>query len=162
LSFDELLKRAGGFEQLFKEAREGGVNLEREVQRALRKDSLLFRTVGYTVLKMGDGMVEVSFPFSRAITRRGGIVHGGVTMYTLDTVCGLAVMTVNPGPDQLTLALSVDFLAPLRKGPFVARGTIIRAGGSTAVAEGEIRDANRQLCAKSLGTFYLTGKKTKR
>jgi hypothetical protein len=53
LSFDELLKRAGGFEQLFKEAREGGVNLEREVQRALRKDSLLFRTVGYTVLKMG-------------------------------------------------------------------------------------------------------------
>lgn len=142
--------------------RESGANLEEVVQRALRVDNPLFKIVGYTVLKMGEGIVELSFPFSRAISRRGGMVHGGVTMYTLDSVCGLAVMTVNPGLDQLTLEINVSFLELLRKGPFVARGIMVRAGRATAVAEGEIRDADGRLCAKSLGTYYLTGKETKK
>jgi acyl-CoA thioesterase len=70
-------------------------------------------------------------------------------------------MTVNPGTDQLSLELNVSFLAPLKKGPFTARGVVIRRGGSTAVAEGEIRDADGRLCAKSLGTFYLSRKRSK-
>jgi len=159
LSLDELLSQAGGFAELFKQARESGANVEGEVQRALRADSALFKMVGCTVLKIGEGIVELGFPFSRAISRRGGMVRGGVTMYAMDTVCGLAVMTVNPGKDQLTLEINVSFLRPLKKGPFVARGIIVRAGGATAVAEGEIMDADGRLCAKSLGTYYLTGKR---
>ena len=162
MNFDELLRQAGGFERLFKLAKASGVNLEEEVQRAMRADSALFRIVECRVSKVGKGVVELSFPFSGTITRRGGIVHGGVVMYAMDTVCGLAVMTVNHGTDQLTLELNVSFLEPLKKGPFVARGTVVRAGRATAVAEGEIRDAEGQLCAKSLGTYYLVGKKTSR
>ena len=162
MSLDELLNQAGGFAELFRQARESGANPEEEVQRALRADSALFKMVGCTVLKIGEGIVELSFPFSRAVSRRGGMVHGGVTMYTLDSVCGLAAMTVNSGLDQLTLEISVSFLEPLRKGPFVARGTIVRSGSATAVAEGEIRDADGRLCAKSLGTYYLTGRRKRK
>jgi acyl-CoA thioesterase len=160
-NFDELLARVGSFERLFEEGGKMGLNVEEQVERVFRADSELFRTVGFEVLKMRDGVSELRFPYSKRITRRGGIVHGGIVLYTMDTACGMAVMTVNSGTDQLSLEINVSFLAPLKKGPFTARGVVIRKGRSTAVAEGEIRDADGQLCAKALGTFYLTGKKSK-
>ena len=160
-NFDALLQKVGSFEKLLEQGRETGFNVEEQVERVFRADSELFRTVGFHVLKMKAGVAELRFPYSKAITRRGGIVHGGVVLYTMDTACGMSVMTVNPGTDQLSLEINVSFLAPLRKGPFVARGVVIRRGGSTAVAEGEIKDAEGQLCAKALGTFYLSGNRTK-
>jgi len=160
-NFDKLLESVGSFEKLFEQGRDLGFNVEEQVERVFRADSKLFRIVGFKVLKMKGGVAELRFPYSKAITRRGGIVHGGVVLYTMDSACGMAVMTVNPGTDQLSLELNVSFLAPLRKGPFIAKGVVIRRGGSTAVAEGEIRDADGRLCAKSLGTFYLSGRKTK-
>ncbi len=159
-NFDKILKSAGSFEKLFKQGKDLGLNVEEEVERVFRADSELFRLVGFRVLKMRGGVAELRFPYSRAITRRGGIVHGGVVLYTMDTACGMAVMTVNPGTDQLSLEINVSFLAPLRNGPFIAKGVVIRRGGSTAVAEGELRDADGRLCAKALGTFYLSGKKS--
>ena len=159
-NFDKILENVGSFEKLFEKGRELGFNVEEQVERVFRADSELFRIVGFKVLKMRGGIAELRFPYSEAIARRGGIVHGGVVLYTMDSACGMAVMTVNPGKDQLSLELNVSFLAPLRNGPFIAKGVVIRRGGSTAVAEGEIRDADGQLCAKSLGTFYLSGKRT--
>jgi len=158
--FDKILKSVGSFEELFKQGRELGFDVEEQVESVFRADSELFRIVGFKVLKMRGGVAELRFPYSKAITRRGGIVHGGVVLYTMDSACGMAVMTVNPGTDQLSLEINVSFLAPLRNGPFVAKGVVIRRGSSTAVAEGEIRDADGRLCAKSLGTFYLSGKRS--
>ena len=161
-NFDKLLESVGSFEKLFDQGRDLGFNVEEQVERVFRADSRLFRIVGFKVLKMRGGIAELRFPYTKAITRRGGIVHGGVVLYTMDSACGMAVMTVNPGTDQLSLELNVSFLAPLRNGPFTAKGVVIRRGGSTAVAEGEIRDVDGRLCAKSLGTFYLSGKKVKK
>jgi uncharacterized protein (TIGR00369 family) len=160
VSFERLLDQAGSFRKLFAMARKGGADIQAEIQKAMSWDSELFRTVGFTVSKVGDGEAELIFPYSKPITRRGGIVHGGIIMYSLDNACGIAVMTVNPGVDQLTLELHVNFLAPLRKGPFRAVGKVVRAGGSVAVAEGELRDADGVLCAKSLGSWYMTKKRT--
>ena len=160
-NFDVLLEKVGSFERLFDEGRKMGVNVEEQVERFFRDDSELFKIVGFHVLKMEGGVAELRFPYSKAITRRGGIVHGGVVLYTMDVACGMAVMTANPGKDQLSLEINVSFLAPLKSGPFTARGEVIRRGGSTAVAEGEIRDADGKLCAKALGTFYLSGRRPK-
>lgn len=159
MSLDELLKEAGGYKNLFKAARERGVSVEEQIEAAMSSDNGLFRTVGYRVVKMEEGRAELSFPFSDAITRRGGMIHGGIVMYTLDNVCGMAVMTVNSGIDQVTLELKVNFLEPLREGPFTATGKIVRVGDTTAVAEGEIKDAEGRMCAKSLGTWYMIKKR---
>ena len=126
--------------------------------RAAREHYLM---AGIDVLTIRGGVAELRFPYTKGITRRGGYVHGGIVLNTMDSACGMAVMTVNPGTDQLSLEINVSFLAPLRNGPFIAKGVVIRRGGSTAVAEGEIRDADGMLCAKSLGTFYLRGTKTR-
>ena len=159
MSFERLLDQAGSLRDLFAMAKKGGTDVQAEVQKALTWDSELFGTVGYTVLKVGRGRAELSFPFGRAIARRGNMVHGGIIMYTLDNVCGIAVMTVNPGVDQLTMELKINFLEPLRRGPFRASGKVVRAGKTVAVAEGEVRDAEGRLCAKGMGTWYMIRKR---
>ncbi len=155
MSFDQLLREVGSFKKLFALARKQGADVEAELERAMAVDSELFTTVGFRVVKVGRGRVELSFPFSKAASRRGGMVHGGVVMYSLDNASGLAAMTVNPGVDQLTMELKVNFLRPLKKGPFRATGRVVRVGKSTAVVEGEVRDAEGALCAKSLGSWYM-------
>ncbi len=159
MSFEHLLDQAGSFRNLFAVAKKGGADVQAEVQKAMTWNSELFRTVGYRIVKVGNGRAELSFPFSRAIARRGKIVHGGIIMYTLDNVCGIAVMTVNPGVDQVTMELKINFLEPLRNGPFRATGKVVRAGSTVAVAEGEVRDADGTLCAKGMGTWYMTKKR---
>ncbi len=162
MSFDRLLEQTGSFKGLFAAARQAGADVEAEVEKAMARDSELFRAVGYKVVKVGDGSVELRFPFSGAVARRGGIVHGGIVMYSLDNACGIAVMTVNPGTDQLTMELKVNFLEPLSKGPFDVLGRVVRAGGRVATAEGEVRDARGKVCAKSLGTWYMVRKNAQR
>ncbi len=159
MSFEELLNQAGSFRNLFAMAKKGGADIQAEVQKAMTWDSKLFSTVGYKVVKVGNGRAELSFPYSKAISRRGNIVHGGIVMYTLDNVCGIAVMTVNSGVDQLTMELKINFLEPLRNGPFRATGKVVRAGTTVAVAEGEVRDADGKLCAKGMGTWYMLKKR---
>lgn len=159
MSFEQLLDQAGSFRRLLALSKKGGADISAEIQKAMTWDSELFRIIGYKVVKVGKGRAELSFPFSRAIARRGGIVHGGIIMYTLDNACGIAVMTVNPGVDQLTMELKTNFLEPLRKGPFRATAKVVRAGGSVAVAEGEVKDAEGRLCAKGIGTWYMISRR---
>jgi uncharacterized protein (TIGR00369 family) len=155
MSFDELLNEVRSFKKLFALARKHGADVEAELERAMAVDSELFTIVGFKVVKLRSGRAELSFPFSKAVSRRGGMVHGGIVMYSLDNACGIAAMTVNPGVDQLTTELTVNFLRPLRKGPFRAIGRVVKAGNSVIVVEGELRDADGALCAKSLGSWFI-------
>lgn len=156
-----MLDEAGSLRSLFDMAKEGGLDVQEEMQKAMEWDSELWRTVGYSVVKVGGGEAELAFPYGKAITRRGGIVHGGIAMYTLDNVCGIAVMTVNTGLDQVTMELKINFLEPMKKGPFTARAKVVRAGGTVAVAEGEIVDADGRVCAKGMGSWYMMKKRAR-
>jgi uncharacterized protein (TIGR00369 family) len=140
--------------------RDQGLNLEKEMQKVLWKEAPLFERVGVSIDKIGDGTIQLSFRYNEEIGRVGRMVHGGIAMYVLDTAAGLAVMTKNPGIDQLTLELKVNFLEPLRKSPFKAVGKVVRTGRTTSVAEAELVDADGTLCAKALGTWYLIATKT--
>jgi uncharacterized protein (TIGR00369 family) len=159
MSFDELLNEVGSFRKLFALARKQGADVEGELERAMAADSELFTTVGFKIVKVRSGRAELSFPFSTAVTRRGGMVHGGIVMYSLDNACGIATMSVNPGIDQLTMELKVNFLRPLEKGPFTAIGKVVKAGNSVVVVEGEVRDGDGALCAKSLGSWFIIPKR---
>jgi len=159
MSFDELLNDVGSFRKLFALARKQGVNVEEEMERAMSVDSELFTATGFRVVRVGRGRAELSFPFSKRVSRRGGMVHGGVVMYSLDNACGIAVMSVNPGVDQLTTELKVNFLRPLKNGPFRAIGKVVKSGKNLFVVEGEVRDTRGVLCAKSLGSWYIIRKK---
>lgn len=159
MSLEQLLAKAGSYKNLLKMTKDQGLNTEKELQEILEREAPLFKRIGLAVDKLGDGRIEMSFSKTEEAARSGGMVHGGIAMYVLDTAAGLAVMTQNHGIDQVTLELKVNFLEPLRKSPFKAVGKTVRVGRTTAVSEGELFDSDRRLCAKALGTWYLLSAK---
>jgi uncharacterized protein (TIGR00369 family) len=152
---DELISDAGGFKQLFHKLRLRGLNVEEQITRVFGEESPLFSVAQFSIKKVASGYAEIAFPFSEKISRRGGMVHGGMISYALDTAGGLAVMSENTGVDQLTLELKINFLEPARNSPFSVTGRVLRQGRSVAVSESELRDSEGKLCAKSLGTWYM-------
>ena len=154
MTFRKLVEEAGSFKALFDRMQASGADVRDQVQEAFENDRI-FRYVGFKVDSVSSGNVQLSFPFSENITRWGGMVHGGVVVTALDNACGLASMTVNPGKNQVTMEFKVNFLEPLMNGPFRATGRVIRAGRTTIVAEGEIRDSRDVLCAKGIGTWQV-------
>jgi uncharacterized protein (TIGR00369 family) len=154
MSFRELVEQAGSFKALFERLAASGSDITDQVQQAFENDKI-FGYIGFRVERVDSGSVHLSFPFSENVTRWGGIVHGGIVMTALDNACGLAVMTVNPGKNQVTMELKVNFLEPLTDGPFSVVGRVIRAGRTAMVAEGEIRDSKDVLCAKGIGTWLV-------
>jgi acyl-CoA thioesterase len=151
MSFRKLVEDAGSFKALFERLTASGSDIRGQVQEAFENDKI-FRYIGFRVDRVDSGSVQLSFPFSENVT---GIVHGGVVMTALDNACGLAVMTVNPGKNQVTMEFKVNFLEPLTDGPFRVVGRVIRAGKTAMVAEGEIRDSKDVLCAKGIGTWLV-------
>jgi uncharacterized protein (TIGR00369 family) len=105
-----------------------------------------------------EGFVEMSFEFNHYVSGRNGRprVQGGVIMYALDMACTLAVMTMNKGADQSTLELKTNFLRPLVKDPFTVRAKIVKSGRVFSVSEGEVLDSANSLCARSLGTWFIS------
>ena len=154
MSFRAIVDKAGSFKALFESMKASGADVEGQVQEAFEHDNI-FGFIGFRVERVESGSVQLSFPLSENATRWGGMVHGGVVMTALDNACGLAVMTVNPGKDQVTMELKVNFLEQLTDGPFKVQGRVIRSGRTAIVAEGEIRDSKGVLCAKGIGTWLV-------
>jgi len=115
----------------------------------------LIGLIGLQFVEIREGFARAVFPHRKEVERSGGVVHGGVVATVLDHVIGTAVMTVNDGKDQVTLELKVNFLEPLRNGPYVVLGRVVRRGRRVVVGEGELYDGEGKLCAKALGTWYL-------
>jgi uncharacterized protein (TIGR00369 family) len=155
VSFQDAVERAGGFKNFFESVRRSGGEIEKEVGAVMAANNPALLGAEFRVTMLGEGQASLTFPMSRQISRFGGVVHGGVVLYCLDSVMGLAVMSENTGINQYTLELKVNFLEPLADGPFTASGKLVRMGRVTAVAQGEVRDVKGKLCAAALGTWYL-------
>ena len=157
VSFDERVRRAGGFQQLFDSILQKEQKLDIVVQKAFSAESGLINTFGFRIIKVLDGYSELEFRYNSEVSGRRGRkhVHGGVILAALDTISGLAIMTKNNLIDQSTLEIKVNFLEPLYRDPFKAVGRVVRIGRRFAVAEGDILDNRGVLCAKSLGTWAL-------
>ena len=123
----------------------------------LKKISNYSRLLGTRFIKIEKGYSELQFEFKEELARSGGIMHGGAIMGVLDEVSGIAAATVNPGDEQVTMELKINFMRPLSRSnsPFKAVGKVVRAGRTTIVVEGRIYDKDNNICAISLGTWYI-------
>ena len=80
--------------------------------------------------------------------------HGGVVMTLLDVAMARAA-TSQPGAPSttvVTVEMSTRFVRPAR-GPLVAEGTVLHAGGSLCTCEASLRDDAGNLVAAAMGTF---------
>jgi len=121
----------------------------------------IFKFLRLKVVNLEEGHAVMEMPYHRDATRTGDILHGGAIMTVMDYTGGLTVMTVNDGNDQVTQELKINFLEPMREGPFRSEGRIVRKGRTAVIVDLEFRDATGKLGAKGLGTWYILRKNSK-
>lgn len=88
-----------------------------------------------------------------------GATHGGVLLTMLDLVMTIAVRAhFGVAGGVITIDMNTSFIAP-SNGTVFAEGRVSHAGRSLCFCEGEARDEQGTLLAKSMGTFRLVEKK---
>ncbi|HTZ64265.1 MAG TPA: PaaI family thioesterase [Solirubrobacteraceae bacterium] len=115
-------------------------------------------TLGFRLLDIDPeaGTIEVGFQATDRFLNPAGNVQGGFLAAMLDDTLGPAlVATLGPGEWAPTTDLHVQFLAPARPGPIVARGRVVRRGGQIAFLAGELSDADGKLLATAVATANI-------
>lgn len=138
---------------------EVGAALERVRQR-WQADPYL-KLLGVELETVEPGTCRLSLPLTEKVLNGGhGVLHGGVVCTLVDCAIGIALGAANAassdGPiGQTTTDLNVSFLAGARKGPVSVEGRILRRGGTLAVGEATVRDADGATVAVGRATFMI-------
>jgi len=111
--------------------------------------------LGLKYLSSADGVYVLELALKPEHMNIQGFVHGGVLCTLLDTAMSRAFLGDRPGQHRsgATLELKVNFLKSVRIGTLTATGRLITETRRTAYVEGEIRDEDNQLVARSSGTI---------
>ncbi|AWR97940.1 hotdog fold thioesterase [Acidianus sulfidivorans JP7] len=115
----------------------------------------VFSLLGAKIIELKEGYAKISIEYKPELTRRGGVLNGGIIMTAMDFAGGLSTLTVNDGIDQVTQELKTNFLQPMSKGPFYCEGKVIRKGRTTVVVEIKFLDSENKLGAIGLGTWFI-------
>lgn len=126
-----------------------------QVENILKTNEYLFSFLDIKILKMGNGYCEMMIPFKKEFTRLGNILHGGIIMTLLDYAGAMAVLSINKKRNQVTQELKINFLEPMKDGPFYSKGEVIKSNDDVAVVSIEFYDSKGKLGAKALGTWYM-------
>jgi uncharacterized protein (TIGR00369 family) len=114
------------------------------------------RLLGTRITAFGDGAATLELDLDDDLRQQDGIVHGGVLAYLADNAMTFAAGGLLGGI-VLTSGVSVEYVAPARSGPLVARAVVEHAtlrhvvcrvvvtadGATCAVGQGRVsvRDA---------------------
>ena len=90
------------------------------------------------------------------ITARGS-VQGGLVAGYLDDVMGYAHVRSTEGVlAPLTLEFSMSLLKPVREGPIIGKGRVVKAGRRVIYLEGELYDKEGRVLARARSTALPT------
>ncbi|MGW9229947.1 PaaI family thioesterase [Pseudorhizobium sp. NPDC055634] len=116
-------------------------------------------TIGATLTRIEQAMVEIELPFDQKLTQQHGLLHGGIISAALDTACTYAAFSVIP-PDAslLTIEFKVNLMSPGRGERFLFRGEITKPGSTIVVADGRayaLADGPAKLIASMTATMMV-------
>lgn len=115
--------------------------------------------IGATMEKVEPGFVEIHLPVRKELmTSYVPVVHGGVLAMIADAAIAQAAYTLaEPGGLGVTLEYKINLLSPAGGERVVARGSVIKPGRKTTVAQAELysvdSDGKEKLVATALGTL---------
>ena len=119
---------------------------------------------GIEVVLAEPGRVHLSIGRRDDLVQFKGYFHGGVISGLADLAAGGAVTTTLPlGRAVVSISLHVNFLAPARGERLVAKGSVVKVGGTVGVASVDVVtiEADRELlCATATVTFRVVGAAT--
>src|SRR5690606_8266223 len=104
---------------------------------------------------VGPGWCTCELEVTEALLNPFGAAHGAVVASLVDHVLGSSVFPLVPrGTWPASLEFKVNYLAPARLGPLVARAEVAAISSRTAVVQIECTNAGR-VVATALGTVAL-------
>lgn len=114
------------------------------------------RFMGYRIVDWREGLAVAELTVGPQHLNSSGVLHGGVLMSLVDTVCGYAGC-FSAEPDRrrraFTLSLTTSFTAPVTAGVVKAVGCVRFGGSRTFFCDAEVFDANDNVVAIGQGTF---------
>jgi uncharacterized protein (TIGR00369 family) len=100
----------------------------------------MMATLGATITAVADGEVQITLPFSEALTQQHGYMHAGAIGSVLDSACGYAALTTAPaGSEVVSAEFKINLLRPAIGDHFVAIGRVQNAGKLLTICTGEVR-----------------------
>lgn len=116
-------------------------------------------TIGATLTRIEQAMVEIELPFAPKLTQQHGLLHGGIISTALDTACTYAAFSVIPvDASLLTIEFKVNLMSPGRGERFLFHGEITKPGSTIIVADGRayaISDGPAKLIASMTATMMV-------
>jgi uncharacterized protein (TIGR00369 family) len=113
-------------------------NFEARVRESFARQRFM-QTLGAMLERVEPGLVEITMPFSDAITQQHGFLHAAAVTAIVDSACGYAALTLMPeGADVLSVEFKMNLLSPAVGTRFRAVGTVARAGRTVTVCQGEV------------------------
>jgi len=99
----------------------------------------LMKTLGATLVKVSDGLVEIAIRPTAAISQQHGFTHAGAVSAIADSAAGYAALTLTPADTGvLTTEFKINFIAPAIGDRIVARGHVVKAGRTLTVAQSQV------------------------
>jgi acyl-CoA thioesterase len=130
---------------------------------SLRLSIPFIQDLGVEFISAENGTASVALTLTQRHLNSWAVAHGGVLMSLLDVVMAVAGRTVFPDAGGgVTVEMKTSFLQSAKADSrLIATGRAFHRSSTMAFCEGEVRDANDRLIAKSMGTFKYHKTKTK-
>jgi len=125
---------------------------------AIRLNVPFIKELGVEFLSAGDGRSLVALNLEPWHLNSWSVAHGGVLMSLLDVAMAVAGRSLNANAGGgVTVEMKTSFLQPAKAGSrLLVSGHAFHRSTTMAFCEGEARDTDDRLIAKSMGTFkYL-------
>jgi len=122
-----------------------------------REPGLVDGPLPFVLREIGEGTTTWEYTVESAHFNPHGVLHGGVVMALLDQAMGHAVAEAIAPQGRINAAaqFNAHFLSPVRAGTIRARGTVLKIGKRTAVAEGRATDQTGATVAIATSTYTL-------
>ncbi|WP_375428939.1 PaaI family thioesterase [uncultured Sphingomonas sp.] len=108
----------------------------RETLEAAVANTPFAQLLGATLTHYAFGKVELSIPFTQAVTQHHGFAHGAVLGFLADSACAWAAASA--AGDVVTAEYKINLLAPAKGPILVGRGEVIKVTGRQVTARAEV------------------------
>lgn len=119
-------------------------------------DNPFTQELGAKVVSINKGRVTVKLQIEHKHTNIYQIAHGGVIMSLCDMTMGAACLSLEK--KVVTIDFNINIMHSIDEEDFaIVKGYVIHNGRSTIIAECEVYNKAKKLCAKARGTFFVIG-----
>ena len=122
---------------------------------AFRNDIPFVKDLGIEFISAENGHAVLALDLTPRHLNSWNVAHGGVLMTLLDVAMAAAGRTLDPAAGGgVTVEMKTNFLQPANAGTrLLASGHAYHRSSAMAFCEGEVRDTEKRLIAKAMGTF---------